>query len=92
MKKVIFSITAAALLLLSPGAEAQTRKQIKEAFNRVQSPVLVVYYVKDKATYKKKLNRLLKILEELDLDFSFKARFEESKKNKYTFVFKEWKD
>ena len=92
MKKVIFSIIAA-LLLLSPGAQAQTRKQIKDAWSRAQSPVLVVYYVKDKATYEKKLNRLLRILEELDLDFSFHARFEESKKYQYfRFVFTEWKD
>jgi hypothetical protein len=78
------------LLLLSSGAQGQSRKQIREAFNQKTPVKVVTFYCKSKKQYNKRVKRLLRIMDRERILNPIKVRYKESKKFYFKFEFKNW--
>lgn len=88
MRKTIFWGLLWGLLLLSFGVNAQTRKQIKEAFNQKTPVKVVTFYCKSKKQYNKKVARLLRIMDRERILNPIKVRYKKSKLIYFKFEFK----
>lgn len=88
MKNLFLGVLLGGLLLISSGVKAQTRKQIKEAFNQKTPVKVVTFYCKSKKQYNKKVARLLRIMDRERILNPIKVRYKQSETYYFKFEFK----
>lgn len=83
MKKVIIILFCFGLCL---NIQAQTRKQIRQAFVEKKCKQ-VIFFCRDKKTYDRRINRLLDILDRMGIEYGFKATYKRSEIEYFQFKF-----
>lgn len=61
-------------------SQAQTSRQIKNAFTGANKVKEIVYYCKNRKKYKRKVKKLLRRLDRLNIEYGFKCSFVQVKK------------
>lgn len=67
-------------LFMFSGLQAQSRKQLKKAFLGEKKVKIITYYCKSKKRYKKRVKRLLRIIDSFNCEYGFHCRFEKVRK------------